>query len=159
MNPSDPSASPPVYSGGSSPLPAPAGNGNVLLGLVGGLVGAFLGAALWAAIAYFTNYKLGLIAIVVGLAAGFGVRLLGKGRTALFSVVGAVCALLGCVVGDCLTIIALGSKVANVSLLDMMQRLPFSALVDILKEAFDVKDILFYGIAAYEGWRFAVNQE
>ena len=37
-------------------------------------------------------------------------------------------------------------------------RVPFDAVVEIMKSAFEPMDILFYGIAVYEGWRFAVKE-
>ena len=42
--------------------------------LIGGLIGGIIGAAIWAAIVYFTNYEVGLVAILVGFLVGGGVR-------------------------------------------------------------------------------------
>lgn len=158
MNPSDP-VSPPVHPGDASPLPASAARGNLFLGLAGGLIGAFIGAVLWAAITFATDRKIGLIAIGVGLAAGFGVRLLGKGNTTTFSIVGALCALAGCVVGDFLAVIAYGSKAAGIPFLEGFSRVPLGSIMDVMKSVFEPMDILFYGIAVYEGWRFSVVQD
>jgi hypothetical protein len=73
---------------------------NLGLGIVGGLLGALLGAVIWIVVAFVTNYELGLIAILVGFLAGFGVRQLGKGVDPVFGVMGAVLALVGSLVGS-----------------------------------------------------------
>ena len=52
----------------------------LLRGAFFGLVCGAIGAAMWAAVAYFTGYELGLLAIVVGGLCGFGMGMGNAGR-------------------------------------------------------------------------------
>ena len=82
---------------------APAAS-NLPLGALAGLGAAIAGAAIWAAITAATEYQIGWMAIGVGFLVGFAVRVVGKGSEASFGVVGAVLALLGCLLGNLLTL-------------------------------------------------------
>ena len=86
-------------------------------------------------------------------------RLRGNGRTATFSIIGALCALIGCMMGDFFAVVAYGSKANNVGFFELLSQLDLGAVLQVMKSVFDPMDILFYGIAVYEGWRFAVNTD
>lgn len=43
--------------------------------VIGGMIGGVIGATIWAAIAYFTQYEIGYIAIGVGFLVGLGVKI------------------------------------------------------------------------------------
>lgn len=70
------------------------------LALVGGTVAAFVAALLWGTITYATGYQIGFMAIGVGFLVGYAVNYLGKGMSQTYSIIGAVFALLGCVLGN-----------------------------------------------------------
>ena len=53
----------------------------MLKGLAGALAGGLVGAAAWAAIGYFSNYEIGLIAVLVGVLAGTGMKIGAGGDT------------------------------------------------------------------------------
>lgn len=74
------------------------------LALAGGAVGALVGAGVWAAIAVFTNFEVGYVAVLVGYLAGLGVRLgAGGARGKALQVMAAGLALGGLVVAKYFT--------------------------------------------------------
>ena len=73
---------------------------------VGALLGALLGMAIWVAVIIFTGIRSGYVALLVGVTAGFGAKLLGRGTSTGFGVVAALCALLGIVGGSAVALTA-----------------------------------------------------
>ena len=73
---------------------------NFTLAIPAGLVAALLGAGLWAAFTVATEMQLGLIAIAIGYVVGQAIQRVGKGIDTKFGVLGALCALFGCVLGN-----------------------------------------------------------
>jgi hypothetical protein len=130
------------------------------MAILGGLIASLAAALLWALITYATKFQIGFMAIGVGFLVGYAVNYFGKGITTAFGIVGAVFSLFGCIFGNILTSIIAASLEA---------RVPFSAIAsaflenptlvgEILKETFSPIDLLFYGIAVYEGYRFSFRQ-
>lgn len=69
-------------------------------------------------------------------------------------------ALFGCILGNFLTMCGLvaidsGAPIVNVTLAIMSQ--PLAAL-ELMQATFSPMDILFYGIAVYEGYKFSFRQ-
>jgi hypothetical protein len=57
---------------------------NLLMGLLGGGVAMLVGAIVWGAVTYFTEYRIGWIAIGIGFLVGSAIKYFGKGKTAIF---------------------------------------------------------------------------
>ncbi len=131
---------------------------NLLLGILGGVAGAAVGAGIWAIITAVTQFQIGWMAVGVGFLVGFGVRWLGKGVDPVFGVVGAVLALLGCLAGNLLSVCIMISQNQGIALTDVLSRLDPSLAARIMSATFDVMDLLFYGIAIYEGYKFSFRQ-
>ncbi|MDH3718314.1 MAG: hypothetical protein OES79_09365 [Planctomycetota bacterium] len=134
---------------------------NMFTGFLGGLAGAAIGAVGWALITVGTNTEFGLVAIAVGFLAGYGVRLLGKGMETKFGILGATLAFLGCFAGKLLTIAIIVSREPEgppflLALLTMVMN-P-GAVLEIIQLGFHPMDLLFYGIALYEGYHFAFRR-
>lgn len=128
-----------------------------------GLVAALAGAAAWAVLTAVTNYKLGLVAVGIGLLVGYAMARSGSTDSRL-PYAGAVVALLGCFVGDVLTdahglataVNALGGdQVSMFTVLRKMLEDP-RFFGDVYKAGFRGMDVLFYAIAAYEGFKFSL---
>lgn len=133
---------------------------NYVMGLVGGGVAMLVGAALWGAITYFTQYQIGYMAIGIGFLVGFAFRFFGKGHSMMFGVSSAVLALIGCVLGNFLFYVGVISREENVSFFEVLFFLitnPFS-IVELFTLAFDFRDLIFYGIAAYAGFKVALDK-
>ena len=126
-------------------------NQNFLFGILAGVVAAVIGAVIWAVITVTTNYQIGWMAVGVGFLVGYAIKIFGKGVDPVFGISGAVIALLGCVAGNLLTVVIIGSNQEQVGVLTVLTRLTPGIVVDLLKETFQPMDLLFYGIAVYEG--------
>jgi hypothetical protein len=125
--------------------------GSMPMALVGGGIAAVISGGVWALIAHATGYEIGWIAIGVGFLCGLGVRFLGKGETNLFRGIGAGSAFFGIILGK-LMAITWGASDAGIPGLSLSDELA------VLKEAFSPIDLLFYGIALWEGWKFSVSE-
>lgn len=133
-------------------------NQNLAMGVLGGVVGAALGAVLWAGITAATHSQIGLVAIVVGFLAGYGVRVAGKGIEASFGVVGAILAVLGCGVGNLLAVCMLIAHDQSIPFFDVLAQLNPGAIAEIMKVTFSPLDLIFYGIAVYTGYKFSFRR-
>lgn len=131
---------------------------NLGLGIVGGVIGMLIGAMLWAAITVITDYQIGYMAIGVGFLVGVGVRFLGKGLDKSFGLVGGGLALVGCLLGNLLTVLIVVSREFEVSFFDLLINLNFEIVVEFMKVTFSPIDLLFYGLAVYAGYRYAFKR-
>jgi len=133
---------------------------NMVGGLLGGLAAAAVGATAWALITITTEREFALVAIGIGFLVGYGVRISGKGVTTRFGVMGAAFALLGCLAGKLMTIVILVSNEQQLPFADVTTALMTNpaAVIEILVATFHPLDLLFYGIALYEGYRFSFRR-
>ncbi len=131
------------------------GQQNLPMGFIGGLVAAIIGAVLWAAITVATGWQIGFVAVGVGFLVGYAVSYLGKGITPVFGYMGAGLALLGVVFGKYLTIVALLANAAELGYFETFTILPLSLVKEYMIESFSLLDLLFYGIAVYEGYKLS----
>ena len=131
---------------------------NLTLGVVGGIIGGILGAIIWAAITYFTDTKFGLVAIGVGFLVGCGVRLLGKGFDRVFGIAGAIIALLSVFIGNFLMAIGLLTKIVSLEYLEVLLTFDYTRTMELMTLIFSPMDLLFYGFAIYEGYRFSFRK-
>jgi hypothetical protein len=128
---------------------------NIGLAVVAGLGAALICAIIWAVITVITKMELGLIAVALGYIVGQAVRAAGKGIDQQFGVVGAACALLGCVLGNVLSALAFYAQGNGLDFSGLMAQLSPDLVVRTSSASFQAMDIVFYGIAIYEGYRFS----
>lgn len=133
---------------------------NMVGGLLGGLAAAAIGATAWALITIATEREFALVAIGIGFLVGYGVRITGKGVTTRFGVMGAAFAFLGCMIGKLMAIAIVMSKVLQVPFADVMTAMITNPaeVTEGLVATFHPLDLLFYGIALYEGYRFSFRR-
>lgn len=133
---------------------------NLALGLVGGIAAAVVAAVIWAVITVLTDYQIGWMAIGVGLLVGYAVRLFGKGIDKVFGFMGAILSLLGCLAGNVLTVMIVIARQEAVSFLEVALFFVTSpgAMIEALAITFSPIDLLFYGLAIYEGYKFAFRR-
>ena len=132
----------------------PEGN-NLFAALLGGSVAAAVGAVLWAVIAVMTGMMIGWVAVGIGFMVGYTVRIFGKGSEPMFQILGAVLSLLGCLAGNLLMVCAFVSRQQQIPLLTLLTHLNPAVIVSLMVDTFSAMDLLFYGIAIYEGFRFS----
>jgi hypothetical protein len=129
---------------------------NLPMGFMAGLAAAAGGAAIWSMITLVTNFQIGWMAVGVGFLVGWAVRVAGKGTTTMFGVLGAALALGGCLAGNLLTVCVVASRQFEVGVLDVVARLTPGFTLDLMWAMFSPIDVLFYGLAIYEGYRFSI---
>lgn len=134
------------------------GEQNLVIGALTGLFATLLGAGIWALVTVVTEYQIGFMAIGIGILVGLAMRYTGKGIDPVHGIVGAVLSLLGCAVGNVLTFayfIAMGEGMAYMEVLAQLDpMIAWSLLVD----TFELMDVLFYGLAAWFGYKYAFRQ-
>ncbi|MCT4589371.1 MAG: hypothetical protein N4A71_16220 [Carboxylicivirga sp.] len=126
--------------------------------IIGGLLASILSAVIWATITVATEMQIGYMAIGVGLLVGFSVRFFGAGIDQKFGYLGAILSLFGCLTGNLFSQVAFFANEASMSYLEILSMLSFSDIVDVLSQTFSPIDILFYGIALYEGYKLAFRK-
>jgi len=126
-------------------------------GILSGITAAAIGAIGWAAVTYLTNNQLGAMAVAVGALVGFAVRKFGKGIDIQFRILAALLALLGCLVGNLLVVCIIIARHGGFSVIGVISELTPAGAIKWLQATFDPVDIVFYGIAVYAGFKFAVR--
>ncbi len=132
---------------------------NLLMGWIGGIIAMLVSAIIWGAITYFTGYQIGWIAIGVGFLVGLAIRVLGRGKSMIFGLSGAVLALLGCVLGNLIAYAGFIAREEGASFLQVFFFLVLTpaAAIEVFRIAFDFMDLLFYALAAYVGFSTAMD--
>ncbi|NBP68771.1 MAG: hypothetical protein EBR30_17880 [Cytophagia bacterium] len=123
--------------------------------VIGGVAAAIVGAVIWAVITVITEYQIGYMAIGVGLLVGFSVRYFGCGIDQHFGYIGAFFALAGCALGNLLSQIGFIAQSESLGYFETITLLNLDVILSVYRESFSPMDLLFYGIAAYEGYKFA----
>lgn len=128
---------------------------NFLLAVGTGLLAAIVGEMVWAVVTVMTSYQIGWMAVGVGFLVGGMVRLFGRGVDKRFSYLGAGMALFGCLLGNCLTYCMFIARDAGLSIAAVLTQVNPGALPNLMLSNLHPLDILFYGLALYEGYRFS----
>jgi antitoxin component YwqK of YwqJK toxin-antitoxin module len=130
---------------------------NLFFAIAGGLLSALISALLWAAITISIEYQVGFMAIGVGLLVGFSVRYFGGGIDKAYSIIGALFALLGCLLGNLFTQIGFIANAESIGYFEVFGYLNLNLIILLYQESFSPIDLLFYGLAIYEGYRFSIR--
>jgi len=132
---------------------------NLAGAVLAGTVAAAVGAVVWAVITAFTGFQIGFMAVGIGLLVGIAVRAVGHGRTVVFGAVGAVLALLGCAAGNLLAGCIIVAKQQEVGIFDVLRSLDLEMASAIMGALFSPMDLLFYGLAIYEGFKLSFTAD
>ena len=89
---------------------------------------------------------------------GFSVRFLGKGINDIFGYVGAAFSLFGCLLGNFLSILGFVSIQEGVGYFEMFGMVDYSRIPEIMTYTFQPIDLLFYGLAIYQGYKFSFQK-
>lgn len=127
--------------------------GNIVLALAVAVLLAAVSAAAWAWLTVSTERQYALVAILVGLLVGFGVRIAGRGTTPIYGILAGLFALLACIAGNILAQAGFVAKEFDMPVMEVLQILTFDDIKVLLVETFSIMDILFYGLAVYEGYK------
>jgi hypothetical protein len=102
-----------------------------------------------------THYQIGWLAVGIGWLVGITVRRFGKGTARRFGIVGAGLALLSCLAGNILAICLVATRQEMWLLVDLFAHLTPTLVGELLRTNFSPADLLFYGLAGYEGYKFS----
>lgn len=131
---------------------------NLPFAIISGIAAALVAAVLWAVVTVATQYQIGFMAIVVGLMVGYTIRYTGKGIDKTFGIIGAALALFGCVLGNFLSLIGFFANAEGLGYMEAMGMIDFALVPEIMIETFNPMDLLFYGLAVYEGYQFSFRK-
>jgi len=126
--------------------------------VVGGSLAVLISAIIWAIVTVATKYQIGYMAIGVGLLVGYSVQFFGAGIDKKFGYLGAFLSLLGCILGNLFSQVGFIAQEHSLGYFEVLTYLNFGLIIEILVESFSPIDILFYGIATYEGYIFAFRR-
>jgi hypothetical protein len=128
---------------------------NLTAGLIAGIIAGIIGALLWCVITVVTEFQIGYMALAVGAGVGFAIRYFGKGIDLVFGIIGAVIAIMSCVLGNYFSVIGFIANMNGVSYFDAVVILKLELIFEAMKENFSLIDLLFYAFAAFEGYKFS----
>lgn len=131
---------------------------NLAGGLIAGLAAAAAGAALWAGVTVGTGYQIGWMAVGVGFLVGLTVRAVGKGIDTVFGIAGGTLSLVGCAAGNLLAVCAQIAAHEGLPFAEVVSRLDLAVVQELMVATFSPMDLLFYGIAVYEGYKLSFRQ-
>lgn len=123
--------------------------------ILGGFLLVIISAILWAAITVAAQYQIAYMAIGVGLIVGYGIRFFGAGIDREFGILGGAFALLGCLLGNLFSNVGFVAQSEGLGYMEVLSFVNASNILDVLFESFSPMDLLFYGIAIYQGYRFS----
>lgn len=123
--------------------------------IAAGIGAAFVGAIAWAVVTVITKSELGLMAVAVGFLVGRAIRATGHGIDPKFGYLGAVCALAGCLLGNLLSDIGFYANIRGIGFGQAVGDLDMALLSKLVTTFSQPMDLLFYGIAIYEGYKFS----
>ena len=128
---------------------------NLPAALISGTAAGILGAILWAVITVVTEYQIGYMALAIGAAVGFTMRHYGRGIDQIFGVSGAIIAVVSCLLGNFFSTIGFIAQAEGLGYVETLLLFDYAYLVPVMTETFSMIDLVFYGIAGYEGYKFA----
>ncbi|HTQ13960.1 MAG TPA: hypothetical protein VMH86_08785 [Rhizomicrobium sp.] len=135
----------------------PAAPENFVLAIPVGLAVAVAGALAWAVVTVVTNFQIGIMALAVGYAVGRAIKAVGHGRSQKFGMLGAACAFFGCLLGNLFSAIGIFAQQEHLDIMNVVAHATPDLLFALMKGISRVMDIVFYGIAIYEGFRFSFD--
>lgn len=124
-------------------------------GILAAVAVGLVGAVLWGIITVVTLYQIGYMAIAIGAGVGFAMRYFGKGIDKVFGIMGAIIALFSCVAGNFLSIIGFIAQHEGLGYIETLFLFNYAYLPAALMETFSPIDVLFYGLALFQGYKFS----
>lgn len=127
-------------------------------GALAGFGAALLGACLWAVVTVITQYQIGWMAVGVGFLVGYAMRTFGRGVDKIYGYTGSLLSLVGCLAGNLISVCIMLGHQTDTSALQILAGLDFSSVSELMMATAQPMDVLFYGIALYEGYRFSFRK-
>ena len=126
--------------------------GNIIAAILAGLFSCIAVSTLWALITVNAEKQWLYMGIIAGLAVGWFVKVASGGNNNTIGFIGAIFALLSCVLGDFLTNVGFLAQSEGMAYFQTLGALDFSYFFEIAFIDFDFFSFIIYGLAAIEGW-------
>jgi hypothetical protein len=130
---------------------------NLTQGIIGAAVGAGLGATLWAVLTLLFGGQTFWMPIGVGLLAGVGMRIMGKGTEPPFGIAGAGMAFAGCLVGSVMSFYMLAALELHIPVYSVLWEVTPTYILGSMARHLGFLDLILYGIATGAGYLFSVT--
>ncbi len=124
-------------------------------GVISGLVIGILCAVLWGVITVVTGFQIGYMAIAIGAGVGLTIRKFGNGIDSIFGFWGAGISFFSVLLGNFLSIIGFIANTERLGYIETLFRFDYSYLPTIMSETFSIIDLVFYGVAVFQGYKFS----
>ena len=136
---------------------------------LGGLIGALIGGALWAKYIQWTGLTAGWVALAIGIFAGIGVLLVGRSRQISISLVAALFAVVGILLGKYLDVQWNAPQTITVAIIEkhdapsdepkMVETSGYGTSVwQLMRQRMEWIDLLYYVVAAYIAFRLSYSR-
>ena len=140
---------------------------------LGGLIGALLGGALWAKYIQWTGLTAGWIALAIGIFTGIGVLLVGRSRQVSISLVAALFAVVGILLGKYLDVQWNAPQTVTVAIIEkhdapsdesegigkmVETRESGLSVWRLMRQRMEWIDLLFYVVSAYIAFRVSYSR-
>ncbi|MGI6606723.1 MAG: hypothetical protein ACOX2X_06745 [Peptococcia bacterium] len=129
----------------------------LIRGFLGGVGAAIIGAIIWAVLTVVTGYQNGWMAVGVGFLVGMAIRIMGKGIDISFGIMGAILAFLGCILGNLLAFLIVIAQELGVTVSTVLTMIDLGIISGLMVDTTQPVDLVFYGLAIVEGYKFAIN--
>jgi uncharacterized membrane protein YeaQ/YmgE (transglycosylase-associated protein family) len=141
----------------SVPTPPPAvRKPNLILGLIGGTIAMIVCAVIWASLLYPFQTYVNWIAVILGLAVGFGARWLAKGGSRRLGLIAAILSLIGCILSHFIAYSSYYMRIYDWTISEPFARLDFLAAA--FRGNFVPLDLLFYAVGICLAFLIAYRQ-
>ena len=131
---------------------------NLMLGIISGAIVGIAGAILWGIISVVSGFQIGYMALAIGAGVGFSIRKFGNGIDQIFGYCGAGISLVSVLLGNFLSIIGFIANSEGLGYFETLFVFNYSYLPEVMVETFSMIDLVFYGIAMFEGYKFAFRK-
>ncbi len=140
---------------------------------LGGLIGALLGGALWAKYIQWTGLTAGWIALAIGIFTGIGVLLVGRSRQVSISLVAALFAVVGILLGKYLDVQWNAPQTVTIAIIEkhdtpsdesegigkiVETRESGLSVWRLMRQRMEWIDLLFYVVSAYIAFRVSYSR-
>jgi len=129
---------------------------NLILGLLGGTLAMIVCAVVWGSLLYPYHFYINWIAVILGLAVGFGARWLAKGGSLWLGLTAGALALIGCILGNFIAYSRYFMRIYDWTLFEPFGRLDHLAAV--FRSTVVPLDLLFYAVGICLAFLIAYRQ-
>jgi hypothetical protein len=120
---------------------------------------ALAGASLWMMLVVALHLRLGFLAIGIGVFVGAAVRQAARGRSEIFGVIAMFAAVFGCVLGDIAAGVLIRSDLAQVPVTLILKHAGFRYYREVFGSMITVRDVVFYCLALFASYKYAIVVE